>query len=215
MGTTASSKSFYRRDNGSDSQNRSDAVTVGPDDIVSSLGSTFLAPGLFIGIAKRETNFAVNEHDIDYDEGGNVVRHTYGIFQLDDPSDLGDLSAACSDAIATFERYANDVMSAAGLSSMTRDAYAYVCWAHNAGEGNGQAIDSIRAYGLDWEALKSRQQNDYVRNRLIPYAEAVMSYVDQYPSSSDSGSSDSGSGDLGILLLIAGAALLLWQLVAT
>jgi hypothetical protein len=207
MGVTASSRSAYRQPDGSESTSRSNAITVDPATVAANAGG-ILPPGLYVGIAARETNFAINEHDTDFDANGNVVDNSYGLFQSpnagDISTDVNDFGAAMSSMQSICEGYYNQICNASGIDPSNpgnNDPFAYVCWAHN--NGIGAVLQSISTYGMDWQATITRNQSaasggdsgaQYMVNRMIPYANAVLGYIQQYPGSGSGGSDDSSGG---------------------
>lgn len=186
----------YRRLDGGLSTNRDDAILVSPAEIiaVAHLASSF-PPGLFVGIAERETAYALNEMDTDFKPDGSIRGTTYGLFQTSNPADVGNLDSAVATLAYDLDRYWIQIAAAARLAKLEpppRDAFAYLCWAHN--EGIGAAIKSIRTYGLDWGELVRRNRREceagahdpdhgagYVMVRLVPYVTRVLACIDRYP----------------------------------
>ncbi len=171
-----------------------------------------LPPGLIVGVALRESGFKWNEVDADlYDSGEEKPLRTYGLCMINVReaanaivffNPLNPAPALCDPArnvaagCVTLRGHLEAIASAAGFDpdAPPRDAWPYVCWAHNG--GLGAALGGISKYGFDWERMKARniaEGNDYVINHLIPYAEKVLEYIDQYPSPT-SGGGDNGNG---------------------
>lgn len=187
----------YRLADGSLSGSRSDAIYTDEATIVrlALQYSSTVPAGFFVGLGRNETGLASNECDTDFNDDGSVRIRTYGVFQLSrdeaifaasaraaiDPEDLTDVETSVDVCAAVTGAHYRAILAAAGLdeASATVDVWCYVAWAHNA--GLGEPIKSIRTYGLDWNALKARPQNDYMVGKLIPYAENVRTYVLAYP----------------------------------
>lgn len=154
--------------------------------------------GFLVGMAKRESNWTVNQIDLDYDKDtgdAKTGQETYGLCMVRRSEAIGALSLTAIDTDGLLDPSTNiKVMSTmlarfrTALSAVAQDGYAeddmlrYLCWAHNA--GLGQALKSVRTYGLDWPALEARNYanpgNGYMTTRMIPYANDVLSYVKKY-----------------------------------
>jgi hypothetical protein len=195
MGGNSKSIAMYRLPDGSLKAGRANAILTTPAVIVSLAAPYWgnRSPGFFAGVADRETTFAINEEDTDFnDDGLTVKRKTYGPFQSDVITDSvtteGQLGPGVKRFVVDMIKNLEALAKAAGFDSANppRDAYAYLAWSHNAGLGGVPGkfgpLDSIKAYGMDWEKLKTRDQNDYMRKRMIPYGDAVLRYVDMYPT---------------------------------
>jgi hypothetical protein len=179
--------------------------------------------GWFVGMAEREIGgrnvggpFKWNEVAADFNEDGSSKGgDTYGLFQVRKSAfaaslSLGALSdsAACDPATnaGAFCRRMNANLSAIRLAAPNAsefDVWCYLAWSHNAGLGD--ALRSIANYGLDWDAAKSRPQNDWFLDRLIPYAEHIATRATDYP---DRGTS-SDTGALRSVLFVGALALVL------
>ena len=155
--------------------------------------ATFGVPvGFVVGMAKRESAWTVNQIDTDYDAEGNPrPAKTYGLCMITQAEALAALSLAAVDTDQLLDpdtnvsvlctllaRYRTALEAVAQEGYREEDLWCYLAWAHNA--GIGQAVKSVRTYGLDWEALKARPQNEYVTGRLIPYAEEIRSFAWKY-----------------------------------
>lgn len=186
------------------------------DDMVAvARRAAFGVPvGFVVGVAKRESNWTTNQIDTDYDADGNPRdAKTYGLCMITRAEALGALSLTALDTDGLLDPDTN-VQVLCSLMAKYRimleevaqdgfkeeDMWCYLAWAHNAGVG--QPLGSIQKYGLDWEALKARPQNEYVTSRLVPYAEAIRTYAYKY--------SDVGGGSDDTILRVLFLAVAGW-----
>lgn len=226
--STVSSDAYYVKSDGSESQDRSDATGI--DEItLSNLISRYsnrIPIGYFLGVAARESGksgdlYIANEHDIDTQDDGSTY-DSWGLFQMGRTEALlahviptteqmidPENNVRC--AAYTFERNLDKILAAAGIDSPSGDIWYYLAWAHNAGVN--QPVTSIKSYGMDWQALKSRPQNEYVTGSLVPYAEFIYQEAERVPTigTGDLNSVRTENGVLGIILG-AGALWLLGRL---
>lgn len=161
--------------------------------------------GFVVGMAKRESAWTVNQIDTDYDADGNPrPAKTYGLCMITRSEALAALSLTAVDTDGLLDpdtnvhvlctilaRYRTALEAVAQEGYTEEDLWCYLAWAHNA--GIGQAVKSVRTYGLDWEALKRRPQNEYVTGRLVPYAEEIRSFAWRYTDAT-TGAPEIGSG---------------------
>lgn len=186
---------MYRLPDGSLRAGRTNAILTTPAVIVSLAAPYWgnRSPGFFAGVADRETTFAINEEDTDFnDDGITIKRKTYGPFQSDVSTDSvtteGQLGPGVKRFVVDMIKNLEAIAKVAKFDAANppRGAYPYLAWSHNAGLGGVPGkfgpLDSIKAYGMDWEQLKARDQNDYMRKRMIPYGDAILRYVDLYPA---------------------------------
>ena len=194
--------SQYRKPDGSLSSNKADAIRVAPETVLQlARQSSAVIPAEFVlNMALNETGDrgdswpAANA----VDDGGRSI----GLLQVSGdeqtragvPGSLYDPATNVRVFVGYLAQDLKRIADAAKLD-LTRplklDAFKYLAWAHNAGVG--QPLASIQRYGLDWDKLKARpDQNDYVRNRLIPYAERAVFGAGRY-----------GKGIAGITPLVA------------
>lgn len=150
--------------------------------------------GWFVGTVERESGRKWNEVDTDYDADGNprTGKDTYGLCQVRKSEFVQALSigaisdeSACDPAtnLSAFSNLMGRNLAAirtAAPDAPDFDVWCYLAWSHNAGLGG--VLKSIATYGLDWEAAKARPQNDWFRNRLIPYAEHIANRVNDFAS---------------------------------
>lgn len=194
-------KAQYRKPDGTLSDDSADAIRVRPSDIVAAASPLWgqRAPGFFAGVNARETNGAINEEDTDYRDDGSIKAKTYGPFQSDDPSDSitdpAQLVNPVSKFVTSMLKNLEAIAKAAKFDPAypPRDAYPYLAWSHN--NGLPEVLKSIAAFGMDWQKTINRNtkayaagDNDpdhgagYMVRRMIPYGNAVLKYVDMYPS---------------------------------
>lgn len=202
----------YRKPDGTLSASRADAILIDPSTVEQIAGnsSAVIAPPFVSGIARRETGLAVNEEDTDKNADGTVKAATFGLLQITKAEqartgiagDLNDPAVNIAVFCKLMESNLGEIAQAAGFStvSIPADAWKYLAWSHN--NGIGAVLKSIRTYGMDWNALKARPQNDYMTQKLIPYAEAATSGI----------SSSTGSLVVGLLIAV-GIGLLVWRYV--
>lgn len=197
MGGNEKHIAMYRLPDGSLKAGRNNAILTTPAMIVSLAAPLWAprSPGFFAGIGDRETAFAINEEDTDFNADGSIKANTYGVVQsgrkqdsITSESDLGPVVARFVDEM---NGNLTKIATAAGFdpAKPPRGAYAYLAWSHNAGLGGVPGkfgpLDSIKKYGMDWDKLKARPDNQkpgYMHDRMIPYGDAVLRYVDLYPS---------------------------------
>jgi hypothetical protein len=182
------------------------------DILALALKYTSVIPsGFVLGMTVRESGQKSNELCIDYRADGSERNRTYGLLQLDRgdailASSLGFLDAAPAIAdgevffdpdtnihagCLVLESYLRRLQDADGGAGVQGDVWRYLCWGHN--QGMPAALKSIAKYGMDWGKLVARPQNDYVRNRLIPYADYIISQMQLYPQTgTDVGGSITG-----------------------
>ncbi len=229
MASTVSTQSTarYITSDGSESSSRGDATGIPEGDLIQywKQVSSRIPAGYALGVAARESGmsgdlYVTNEHDTDVktkDDGSTTTYDSYGIFQMGKTeavkakvppiaSFLIDPQNNCLCAAVSFESHLDDILDAANLDAPNDDVWCYLAWAHNAGVG--EPLTSIKKYGLDWAALKARDQNDYMRNKMIPYAEFVLGEVHRVPDIGD-GSANHDSLINGSLLVLVGIGLLL------
>ena len=165
-------------------------VSTTPEEIVRTFVqyTTRVPASCALGIAARETPaYYLDEEDT---ESTGFV--STGVFQLSRAdaaralrplADLTSLEDSCAVLATILEGYLDTLEAAAGgiddATFFAAGGAAYLGWAHNAGPGGVPGkfgpIDSIRAYGLDWSALKQRPDNQapgsYMAARMIPYGD--------------------------------------------
>lgn len=193
--------SQYRKPDGSLSSNKADAIRVAPDVVLElARQSSAVIPAEFV------LNMALNETGSRGDEwpAANAVDdggRSKGMLQVDDDEQrksgvAGDIFDPATN-VRIFSGYlAKDLaqLAKAARLDLSRplplDIFKYLAWGHNAGVG--EPLASIQRYGLDWDKLKARPQNAYVRDKLIPYAERAVFGAGRY-----------GKGIAGITPLVA------------
>lgn len=233
MSHTVSSATYYVKSDGTETQSRSDGAEGIPEDTLIQYWksvSNIIPAGYALGVAARESGklddgtYVTNERDEDTQDDGST-KTTYGIFQMNkaeaalaavffSQSSMLDPQNNCLIAAVTFNSHLDDIISAAqdydeNWTDNGVDKWAYLAWAHNAGVG--EPVTSIKKYGLDWEATKTRNQqenNAYMVKKMIPYAEYVLGEVRRIP--------DIGNGEdnhhaltVGSLLVFVGIGALL------
>jgi hypothetical protein len=181
----------WRKPDGTLSTSRADAIRIDLDSLRSIIESVSSLPVEFMVVmAQNETGDkpAINQEDTDYYADGSVKKETFGIYQLTESernaageygADLLDptvnvrvFSTIMERHLATIMETENKRRDGLGIERLTEptiDVYRYLAWSHN--NGIGAVTKSIAKYGLDWDALKARPQNEYMTGRLIPYAE--------------------------------------------
>lgn len=122
----------YRLADGSLSSDRSDAITVSPDDIRAAVSGSVVPSQYFVGTAKHETDFAINE--VDTEPNGHV---TYGLFQIDDGSgDWWTFQDAIQKFVAIAESNATWLADGTPLDQVRRDFWAFLAGVHNIGRAS-------------------------------------------------------------------------------
>jgi hypothetical protein len=223
MSTVRSSAAYILSD-GSESSNRGDAAGIPESDLIQywKAVSSRIPAGYALGVAARESGkagdlYVTNEHDSDTQDSGDVYE-SYGIFQMGrteaakalvspTAASIIDPQNNCLIAAVNFESNLDKILDAAGLDAPNDDVWCYLAWAHNAGVG--QPVKSIQTYGLDWAALKARPQNDYMTNKMIPYAEYVLSETRRIPEIG-TGEDNHHALSIGSLAVFIGLGALLW-----
>lgn len=138
------------------------AILVRPDDVVQAVRSigTVISESYFLGTAKHETNWCLNERDTEppKPDGTRVV--TWGLYQIEqeEARDVGlrdanllELEGATRVMIRLAEWRRALIRSHVRLTDHDPDPIAleaYLAIAHNMGIGT--ALTSIRIHGLDW-----------------------------------------------------------------
>jgi hypothetical protein len=221
--STVRSTAAYIISDGSESNSRGDATGIPESDLIQywKAVSSRIPAGYALGVAARESGksgdlYVTNEHDTDTQDDGSEY-DSYGIFQMGKTeaakalipplaSFLIDPQNNCLCAAVNFESNLDRILAAAGLDTPNDDVWCYLAWAHNAGVG--QPVKSIQTYGLDWAALKARPQNDYMTNKMIPYAEYVLSETRRVPDIGN-GEDNHHALSVGSLLVFVGLGALL------
>lgn len=138
------------------------AIIATVDEVIGAalLYSKRILPQYFVATAEHESGRALNEVDTEPD--GFVSK---GIFQISDDeakavglanADLLDLQQAMRVFARLMEQRLDAIQKAAGTGYKLPDAWAYLTVAHN--QGTGAAMATIKNYGMDWAAYKSRNQ---------------------------------------------------------
>jgi hypothetical protein len=186
---------------------RANARRVSRDELAQSVSSSQLALSYFLGTARHETNFAVNE--VDY---GDSAGTTYGPFQVTDAEAkrYGSTGLQCAqsldEASRVFMRLALDnALQVAAYASLSiynppGEFYAYLALAHN--QGLKAAHKTIVTYGFDWARYVERNQGAHPEwisyyGDCIPSGGLDLSVSDS-PSETtpdDGVQTDGGNGD--------------------
>lgn len=169
-----------------------DIIAVATDEL-NRRDASNVSPGAFAGVANRETRLKYNEEDIDYNDDGTVKRRTYGVYQGDNPLSSSGVEIATTEFAGLLLNHLKSVSKYGKFDvrgPIPLDAYAYAAWMHNAGS---DATKSLAKYGMDWQATIARNTAaykaspdssgaKYMVERMIPYGNAVLSLVSQYPT---------------------------------
>ena len=155
----------YLTKNGVWLRSRENAILVTPDDVRASVQKTRTAIDLqyFVGTAKHESNFAINERDTESDGF-----ETWGIYQVSSPEAMRAGLAKVSDALKLDECTRVMVYLAENLRFQIRKFLklpdsapdpvgieAYIAIGHNQGLGQAKTtgkglLGTLFRYGLDW-----------------------------------------------------------------
>ncbi|MCU1280300.1 MAG: hypothetical protein JWM53_3846 [bacterium] len=240
---------YYVQPDGTRSTSRADAIVAAPFDVVAAAAKySKFSPRHFLGTAQHEADLALNEVDIEttgYTTSGifqlNFKDEIAAVAPFADPLLLDDAAMLFATQVDRLARALQAAANEAAADPSTPrgvawpdlynpppDAYGYLAWAHNEGlggnAGNGGKwgpLDSIAKFGMDWEALKARpDQNDYMRLKMIPYGDDCISggkyWVDAFdvfvPSDGNAATGDTGF--LQRLVVLAVVLFLGWQLIA-
>lgn len=146
------------------SKARSSAILVSLRKIIGAAMyfSSKISPQFYAGSAQHETNFALNEVDIEV--SGYV---SIGLFQLsvDEAKGVGMAGANLCDFMTSMEVFTKvmepklDTIRQALISigakpSKPQDIWPYLAISHN--QGLQAALQTIAIHGLDWTAYKAR-----------------------------------------------------------
>lgn len=145
-----------------------------------------------VGVGLHESSYTLNERDTEPSgkQTGGVFQLTLGGTSVDafgdatragfPDADVFTLEGACKVLASLAESWLDKLEAAAGglddASFFAQGGAGYLAWAHNAGLGHGQALDSVTKYGLDWSASLARNAGtDYFDNHIGPYGNDCIS----------------------------------------
>lgn len=166
------------------SLHRRDAIIVTPDTVVQAVRrcGTSIAEQYFLGTAKHESNWAVNERDMEPPDSSGFRFVSWGIFQLS-PEE----AAAAGRPSASLLSLDDSTYILAQLTERRRIAIraelkidpeapdpegieAYYAIGHN--QGSRAMLTTIRLHGVNWRGYKAR--NPSIRIVSSGYGDDVL-----------------------------------------